>query len=127
MLRRPLSVTAALALIFANALVWLIFGALVALRAHPALPAAPLVRAAMALTAFAAAGLLAGLCLLLARRSRAAYYPAIAFLSVAALLGLFDDFGLADLAALIIALLPVLLLLKDRDWYLRRGPARGNS
>jgi hypothetical protein len=40
-------------------------------------------------------------------------------LAVIILASLFDDFGLADLLFVLVTLLPLALLLKDRAWYVR--------
>jgi hypothetical protein len=55
----------------------------------------------MAASAFLAASTLVAFAGLLKRRSR------------------FDDFGLADLLFVLVSLLPLALLLKDRSWYVR--------
>ena len=35
------------------------------------------------------------------------------------LVGLFDELGLADLAYVVLTLIPLALLIRDRNWYLR--------
>jgi hypothetical protein len=117
--KRPLSVAVALAFVILNLLVWLGLGILVAVNAHPALPDSPLVRGVMSAGSFVIAGvILVLMILLLYRHSRAAYHLTIAFFVFTSLLNFFDDFGLVDLVALVINILPVILLLKDRTWYL---------
>jgi len=68
---------------------------------------------------------LAGLALLLSRRSRLAFYLAVILLTIIAVLSVTDQVGWIDLAALAVSVIPLLLLLKDRAWYLRRE-APGN-
>ena len=52
------------------------------------------------------------------RRSRLAFNAAAALLALIAVLSITDQFGLADLVSLLLSLVPLVLLLKDRTWYL---------
>jgi lysylphosphatidylglycerol synthetase-like protein (DUF2156 family) len=116
---RPRSVTACLTFILFNALVWLIFGGIIAANAHPSLAMPPLLKGVMAFLSFCIAGFLAGLFFLLVKRNRIAYLLALGLLSVISVLSLFDQFGLSDLVILAINIVPIVLLIKDRDWYLQ--------
>jgi hypothetical protein len=118
MVKRPLSVTIAWIFILLNALIWVAFGLLVAAHAHPALPDQPVIQGLMAFLSFAAAAVLLGALILLRKHNRWAYFLAIAFFAAASILTIFDQFGLIDLAVLLINLVPIALLLKDRNWYL---------
>ena len=124
MIGRPASVTACLILMLLSAFAWLALGIIVATGLHPAIPASPSVRAGMASGSMAAAGTLAGLAILLARRMGHAYYLSLAALSISALAILFDDVGWIDLFALLLNLVPLFLLIKDRAWYLQPGAHR---
>jgi len=104
-----------------SALTWLSLGILIVAGVHPAVPDSPAVKAGMASGSIAAAGTLAGLVILLARRFGHAYYLSLAALSISALAILFDDVGWVDVIALVINLVPLILLIKDRAWYLQRG------
>jgi hypothetical protein len=75
----------------------------------------------MASGSIVAAGTLAGLAILLVRRFGHAYYLSLAALSVSSLAVLFDDVGWVDLIALVINLVPLFLLVRDRAWYLQRA------
>ncbi len=119
---RPRSVTLCLSFILLNALVWLVFGAIIAVSAHPSLPVPPLVKGGMVLLSFSLAAILVGLFFLLVKHSRIAYFLALALLALTAALSLFDQFGLSDLVILAVNLVPVGLLIKDRSWYLRANP-----
>ena len=119
MSKRPPTVTACLILMLLSALIWLALGVIIAAGVHPALPEAPAVKAGMASGSIAAAGTLVGLVILLARRFGHAYYLSLAALSISSLAILFDDVGWIDLLALIINLVPLILLIKDRAWYLQ--------
>jgi lysylphosphatidylglycerol synthetase-like protein (DUF2156 family) len=116
---RPRSVTACLTFILFNALVWLIFGGIIAANAHPSLAMPPLLKGVMAFLSFCIAVFLAGLFFLLVKRNRIAYLLALGLLSVISVLSLFDQFGLSDLVILAINIVPIVLLIKDRDWYLQ--------
>ncbi len=118
MTRRPLSVSAALIFILLNALVWLAFGVIIAANAHPALPDLPLIKGVMAFLALATVVILLGLFVLLGKRNRIAYFIALGLFIAISLLTIFDEFGLADLVILVINIIPIILLIKDRDWYL---------
>jgi len=72
----------------------------------------PQVRAAQAAGIKVMAGLLK-------RRSRLGYILTVALLAVMILASLLDDFGLADLLFVLVTLMPLALLIKDRAWYVR--------
>jgi hypothetical protein len=121
--RLPRSVLLAFLLILLNALIWLLFGLAVAAGAIPSIPAAGGMRWIMAALALGSAAFLVGIVFFLRRHSRLAYYLALGLLAVISVLALTDQIGLLDLAALLISLVPLVLLLKDRAWYL--GPRNG--
>jgi hypothetical protein len=115
----PRSVTAMSVFIVLNIIFWVAYGVIVAFQLHPALPDQPLIKGIMALLAFAAAGLLLGLFVFLRKHSRLAYYLALAFFCIAALFTIFDEIGWIDLIVLAINIIPIILLVKDRNWYLQ--------
>jgi hypothetical protein len=120
--KRPPSVSAALLFILLNALVWLTLGLIVVVNVHPGLQNVPAdVRGVMAGLSFAAAAVLLVLCMLLSKRIRFAWYAAILALVVSACLGIFDDFGWSDLIVLVINLVPLILLARERAWFLKLG------
>ena len=119
MTNRPHSVSVCLGFILLNALVWLVFGTIFAANAHPSLPDHPLVRGLMAILSFTLAAILLGLFLFLLKRNRIAYFISTGLLISTSLLTIFDQFGLADLAIIIINFIPVILLIKDRAWYIQ--------
>lgn len=120
MTERPLSVTATMAFILVNALVWLVFGVIMAANAHPALQVSPLIKEIMAIISFATAGLLIGSFIFVSRHNRMAYYIVLALLAATFLANFFDNIGLVDLVVIIINIIPIILLIKDRAWYLQR-------
>ena len=122
MTNRPLSVSAALIFTLLNALVWLALGVIIAANAHPALPDVPIIKGIMAFLSFATSGILLGLFVFLGKRSRIAYFITLGLFIAISLLTIFDQFGLVDLVILIINIVPIILLIKDRAWYLQVRP-----
>ena len=121
MTKKPLSITISIVFIYMNSLVWLVFGLIIIFGAHPSLPDRSLVLAGMAFLAIAISGILFIIGIFLAKQNRNAFYLTIGFLFILALAGIFDDFGLVDLAFLIINLIPLVLLIKERGWYRRKS------
>ncbi len=104
---------------FLTALIWVVFGIIVVLSLHPALPEEPLLRWGMGIIAIAGGLILAGLGILLMRKSRMAYWLSLAGLGTAALVNLFDEVGWLDAAVVLISLLPFILLLISIRWFLK--------
>ena len=119
---RPLSVSTTLIFILLNALVWLAFGVIVAANVHPVLPVPPIIKGVMAFLSFATAGILLGLFIFLGKRSRIAYFMTLGLLVAISLLSIFDEFGWTDFIVLAINIVPLILLIKDRAWYLEVRP-----
>ena len=115
----PRSVAIAHAVILLGALIWFLFGILLALNAHPAFPDDPLIRNVMAILSLVAGCVILVLLILLRQRRRLAYFGMLAALIAAALALLFDDVGAVDLLFLAITIIPIGLLVRDRPWYLR--------
>lgn len=117
----PTSVRVALAFLILDAFLWFTFGAATAGGAIASIAQPPLLRWGMAGLAWLSAASLAGIALLLSRRSRPAFFAAVILLFVIAVLSIADQVGIVDLAALAVSAAPLVLLLKDRAWYLRRA------
>ena len=118
--KRALSVRVVFLLITLDTLLWLALGLIIAVDAHPALPVQPNIKTMMAILSLVAAGALLGLSMFLAKRNRVAYYLTLAFFLVASLLIILDEMGWIDLVVLAIQIIPIILLLKERTWYLRQ-------
>ena len=116
----PVTVKLTLILIFTMAAIWLIFGLIVALGWHPNYNATGIFRWVMAVCSAAAAVILIGLGLLLSKKSRPAWYLSVILLVLMTLANLFDDMGWIDLLVMAGSLLPLILLIKDRKWYLQK-------
>lgn len=101
-----------------NAVIWLGFGIAVFFRLHPALPDDPLLAGGMGALAIAAAVVFILMYVFLIKRWKPAYFFSLFFLFAVALLTVADDFGTVDLIYLAVVLVPAILLLVDRKWYL---------
>ena len=118
MIKAPQSVPSALVFMLINALIWLALGLIIALHLHPALPDNPLIQGVMAGLSFGAAAVLAALFFCLRRRSRLAWFLAVGFLALTCVLTIFDQFGLSDLVVLVLNIIPIVLLILGRGWFL---------
>ncbi len=119
---RPRTVLITLIFIVINSLIWFTLGVLVAADAHPSLPDLPILKGLMALMSLAIGSSLLVLAFFLGKHSRIAFYFALILLIAVALLGFFDQFGWIDLLVFAITLVPIVLLIKDRTWYLQLSP-----
>jgi hypothetical protein len=105
--------------ILLDALVWLAFAIITALGAHPALPSSEAYLWAIAGGALLTSISLAALVLLLGRAGRLVYYLTVGLLTALSILTFTDDFGVADMAVLVLHLVPLVLLIKERRWFLQ--------
>jgi hypothetical protein len=119
MTKKPLTVIAARIFLLLNALVWFSFAVLVATHAHPGLPDSSAVRWIMGILAFGCACALIALVVLLGKHNHIAYYLILGLLVLLAVLTIADEVGLADMVYLVLVFVPLVLLIKDRSWYLR--------
>ena len=118
----PTIIKIALGFILLGALIWLVIGVLIAARLHPGMSSSdPLIHWGMAAASFAAFVVLVALAWLLAKRRRLAYFITLVALAVVMLLTVFDQIGWADLVALVMYLVPFVLLLIGRRWFLHPG------
>ena len=117
----PKLVTALRILFLLNAVVWVVLGAVTLARMASGSPEQASV--AGILTALMAAYALV-LCFIawsLGKRKRIFYYFAIAVSVLTILLTFTDQVGLADIIGLVMALVPLVLLIATRRWYLSAG------
>jgi hypothetical protein len=115
----PTSVKAAVFMMLALSAVWASIGAIIALELHPAMHLPRPWNMLMGGLMLAAALVALGLVLLLRRRSRVGFCAALAFLAASILAVVFDDVGWTDLMFVAVNVIPVILLLRARLWYLR--------
>ncbi len=119
---RPFSVTVTSIVIVLYALIWLVLGIIIAVNAQPALPVPPELKAILAVLSILMAGILTGLFVFLLKGNRVAYFLIIAFFFVVSILTIFDDVGVSDIIVLVLNIIPIILLIKDRNWYRRVRP-----
>jgi predicted membrane channel-forming protein YqfA (hemolysin III family) len=120
MKKQPKSVLAANLLILLEAIFWLGFAVAAAAGMIPSITAG-VVRWIMAVLALGCSAALAGLAFLLWKRSRRAFYFSVILMGIVAILSIADQFGLLDLLSFLVNLVALILLLKDRAWYLGAG------
>ena len=116
--KAPFSVSITLWLIFLMAVMWLGFSLFVMLGLHPSYARLGIFRWIMAGLTFLVGGILIALWMLLKKHQRFSWYGSVILLAAMTLAGLFDDIGLIDILYMIGALIPLVLLIKDRRWYL---------
>lgn len=117
--RLPKSVSVTLLLIILNAVFWLVDAFVTAFGGIPSGAMSGTIQWVMTVLAFGSFVVLAGSAFFLRRRQRLAFYCGLATLATLALLSITDDFGLLDLFSLLISLIPLVLMLRERAWYLR--------
>ena len=122
MTHRPVTVTISLVIILLNALIWFILAIMIAANAVPGLGDLPSMRWVLGFLSVAIGGILLVLTYFIYKHSLKAYYLTLAFFIFTSNLVIFDDVGLADIIVLIISLIPIVLLIKDRAWYLQVEP-----
>jgi len=119
MKNRPLSVNATFAFILLNIIIWLALGIIIAVDAHPAIPDVPIMKGILAALSLVIACVLIVLFIFIYRRNRTAFYLTLAFFAVTSALTIIDEVGLSDIVVLVINIIPIVLLIKDRNWYLQ--------
>ncbi|PKO05030.1 MAG: hypothetical protein CVU41_14055 [Chloroflexi bacterium HGW-Chloroflexi-3] len=102
-----------------NTIIWLAFSIIVATGIHPALPDSELYKWFLAISAFISAAFLLLLYFLLKKRTKIAFFLAITFLFFIAVLTVIDDLGWIGFIVLYITLFPMILLIKNRKWFLK--------
>jgi hypothetical protein len=119
---RPVTVTINLVFILLNALIWLILAISIAANLTPGLAVPLAMKVGMAIISTAMGCVLLVLTYFLFKHNLKAFYLILAFFVFTSILVIFDDVGLSDIIVLIISLIPVVLLIKDRAWYLQVIP-----
>ncbi len=119
--KRPVSVRLTLVFMLINAVIWLGFGVIVLSGLHPALDESKLIRFGYGGIAILAAAFLMLMYFLLRKPKKIAWYLSVLFFVAGAVVTLFDDFGWVDLVFMLVDLVPLVLFIKDRKWYLNNG------
>jgi len=121
MANRPSTVRLTRIVLLVDSLLWLAFAVFTGVGAHPSFGPMSEYMWPVTLLALLATALLGGLSVHLGNPSPLGYWLAVGFLAAMILASLFDQFGLADLIFVTAIALPLLLLVKDRAWYLHPG------
>ena len=124
MLRPPTTVRVTRLLLLADSLLWLAFGVYTATGAHPSFGGTSAYRWAMAILALAAAALLAGFLIHLRNPTPTGYWMGTTLLALMVLASVLDQLGFADLVVVAALALPLVLLIRDRSWYLGLAASR---
>jgi hypothetical protein len=119
--KKPVVFTVALGCILLNIFIWLVFAILILIGIRPFNMLSIALRGILASLAVLASGTLFALFVLLRKGNRIAYYLTLVALVGLVLLTFMDQVGLVDLAYLVIALTPFVLLLISRRWYFQPG------
>jgi len=114
---RPLSVTIALIFVLTCSIIWLAFGVITGSGLHPTLPDNEVYRLVLS-----AVSILAGVFLLLMvyylkKTKKIAWHFSVIFFIAGTLVFIFDDIGWIDLLVMLMHLIPLVLLIKDRKWF----------
>jgi hypothetical protein len=117
MKKQPVTFTVALGFILLNLAIWLIFAVLVLIGVRPFSSLPDALRWILAALAVIASVIIGALIILLRRRNRIAFHLTLVVLVGLVLLTFMDQVGLIDLAYLVVALAPFVLLLISRRWY----------
>ncbi len=118
MIKRPVTISITEGFVLLQIFISLGFGVIVLEDLHPAMPDLPVYRAVMGTLGLLGAVVLAALFLLLRNRMKWGYVLALSIFAGLAVLTFLDDVGWADAAFLVIVVIPLVLLIKDRRWYL---------
>jgi accessory gene regulator protein AgrB len=115
----PKTVLITLFLILLMAAVWLIFALTAAFGGISAFTVSESLRWVMAAPALGCSIALVITAIFLKKRNRLAFYFGLVMLMMVAVLSITDQIGWLDIFSLLISLVPLVLMLKDRKWYLR--------
>jgi hypothetical protein len=118
--RPPKSVSITLIFILLNATFWLVYAFIMVFGGIRSFAASSMLKWVMTILAFGSSAALVGTAIFLRRHNRFAFYFGLVLLASIAILSITDEFGLFDLFSLLVSLIPLGLMLKDRAWYLQR-------
>jgi lysylphosphatidylglycerol synthetase-like protein (DUF2156 family) len=127
MKRSRLFFNIALGFILLEALVWAVFGLIIALDLHPALPASPSLRTAMVVISWILAIALVVLFFLLRRRTRGVYVVTLLLVELIALVTILDDLAWVDAAVLLVAAIAFAALMAGGKWYSAKNREEDNA
>jgi len=116
----PVTVRISFFLLAAIAMGWLIFGLLAILNVLTFIPVAQ-IRLTIGGIAIACSSFTGAAIFFLYRRNKYVYYCTVALLAMFLTVSFMDDLGLTDAILIGITLLTLILLIKDRNWFLAKG------
>lgn len=114
----PLSVKITLAFILICAILWLSFGVITILGLHPSQLSNSIYFLVLSLISILAGIFLLFITYYLWKQKKCAWYLSVIFFIAGVLVNIFDDIGLIDVLVMIIHMIPLVLLIKDRSWYM---------
>ncbi len=117
----PNTVKITLVLLGIVAVIWIVFGIAVVARLHPAFPVEPFFRWGIGSIAILAGLVMARLAVLLWKRKKFAWWLVLIGMSLFAMATFLDQIGWVDLLVLAITVVPIVLLIRDRQWFLQPG------
>lgn len=121
LIKAPRSAVAAQVLILINALFWFLFSIVAALGNLPSGLATGPIRWTFAFLALGTSIALGGIAYFLVRQKKAAFYLALAVLALLGVLSITDEVGFLDIFTLTISVAAIILIVKNRDWYLKHA------
>ena len=116
---KPLTVRITFFFLWLIAAFWAVFAGLLILTAIPSIPNTGVIKWIMIVLALGCTGILFVMILMLKRHNRLAFFTTLVMLVIIAVLSITDEFGWPDLFSLLITLVPLVLMIKDRSWYLQ--------
>jgi hypothetical protein len=115
----PKSVPVTTVFIILNAIFWLAYTVITAFGGTHLTTVPIIVKWTIILLAFGSSAILTGIAIFIRRQNRFAFFFGLLMLTIIAVLSITDEFGWLDFFSLLISLIPLALLLKDRNWYLK--------
>ena len=115
----PKSVSTTTIFIILNAVFWLAYTVITAFGKTYLTTVPIMVKSIIIILAFGSSAILVCIAIFIKRRNRFAFYFGLLMLTIIAVLSITDEFGWLDFFSLLISLIPLVLLLKDRNWYLK--------
>ena len=114
----PVTVKVTIAFLRIVAIIWVSFGIAVIGNLHRAFPEEPVFRWVIGIAAIIAGLVIGGLTFFLWKRKYFAWWLLVAGLFAFSLATFLDQVGWVDLIVLLITVITIILLIKDRHWYL---------
>jgi hypothetical protein len=121
--KKPITVNICLILFLVTALLWFAFSIFVALGGNSSYARIGVFKWIMVGLTFAASLIIVGLWALLRKHFKPAWYFSVLMLAAMTIAGFLDELGLIDFLFIFVYLVMLILLIKDRRWYLANSNA----